>query len=75
VARSRNHCCNEKATLLFVCIVGQHVTATSVKILDVAQQFFLAKLRRRKNKSIFGLHVKIPEALPDFNEIWIFVTV
>jgi hypothetical protein len=27
LACSRNHCCNEKATLLFVCIVEQHVTA------------------------------------------------
>jgi hypothetical protein len=71
MARSRNHCCNEKATLLFVCIVEQHVTASNVKILEVAKQLFLAKLRRRKNKSNLGLHVEYPNVCPIFNKFGI----
>ena len=72
VTRSRNHCCNVKATVYWV-----YYWATSKcqqQENSVAQQCFEQIYVAGSNTMDAGLLVKCPVLLSDFNPIWIFST-
>jgi len=47
MARLRNHCCSENATMRSYCVVQLHVTITNTAVLRVAQKCFYGELCRR----------------------------
>jgi hypothetical protein len=52
-----------------VCIVEIHDTVNNIKILTVAQNFFVANLCSWQNKKYLGLNVKCLIFLLGFNQI------